>query len=116
MGVRFSVRAILLVAGTSLAWIGCSTGSAPTGEASAPSGWRTPALAVKTKVAHVNNDLKVPSFVWVTPPAKLPAGSTPVSVAWGTLNGAAPALKLSTTAIQAAHVQSVHDIGSGADS
>ena len=111
---RFGSVAFHTIVLASLAWIGCSTRPAPTGETAAPSGWRTPALAVRANVAHVNDDLKVPSFVWLTPPSKLPPGSTPISVAWGTLNGAAPALKLGSTAIQAAHVASVHDTGAGA--
>jgi hypothetical protein len=115
MGVRIRLGVAVLAVGFSSAIMGCGGKTdSPTAESSAPSGWRTAPLAVKATVAHVNETLNVPSFVWLSPPEKLPLNSTPVSIAWGTLRGAAPSLKLADTALAAAKINSIHDTGSGA--
>src|SRR6185369_13799465 len=115
MGVRTRHGVAVFAVGLLVTISGCAGKvDSPAAESSTASGWRTAPLAVKATVVHVNETLGVPSFVWLAPPEKLPANSTPVSVAWGTLRGAASSLKLADTALAASRITSVHDLGSGA--
>ena len=76
------------------------------------------ASALQTHVAHTNEHLGVPSFVWLGSDVNerfvADPKASPVDVAWGTLRAVKGALKLSDGALAGASVTAVHDLGRGA--
>ena len=113
-GLRF-----LLVATTSVLTLSACNGGS-TGGSSPPSaslGQATPPLELRAHIAHVNEQTGTATFAFLAAgneQFKLPAGATPVDVAWGTLRAVAKPFKLDNSAIAAARVAAVHDVGRGA--
>ncbi len=92
-----------------LAFVGCSSSSGPTGAAR---GAEPPSVPVAGFVAHSDEHLDVPTFVWVTR-SGLPSFASASEAATATLRGLKGTLRLSEQALAAVDPPVIHDTGSG---